>query len=126
MMNFDRVVLICGDRHWKNYDSILSVVKRLVAKYGNVKIVEGGCTGADEMAKKAAIECGLEYVEYPADWNKFGKAAGPIRNQQMLDDEHPNIVIAFHTNIKNSKGTKDMVLKARKAGIETYIFRRLI
>lgn len=115
-------VLICGDRYWDNYSSILNIVKRLKNKYGNIKIIEGGCSGADIMAKKAAIECGLEYAEYPANWTEYGKRAGPLRNQQMLDEENPDMVIAFHPNTNQSKGTKDMIARAKKAGIQIYIF----
>jgi len=114
-------VLICGDRNWNNYDSILRVVKRLKKKYKEVTIIEGECRGADKMAKRAAIECGLPYVGYPAKWDKYGKKAGPVRNQQMLDCENPDMVIAFHKNIAKSKGTKDMINRAKKAGIKTYI-----
>lgn len=110
-------VLICGDRHWNDYQSVLDIVNRLIKKYGNVVIIEGGCFGADTMAKKAAIECNMPYKEYPADWNKYGKAAGPIRNRLMIDKENPDMVIAFHSNINNSKGTKNMQKCAKKANI---------
>ncbi|HHX59799.1 MAG TPA: DUF2493 domain-containing protein [Epulopiscium sp.] len=115
-------VLICGDRHWNNYSSILNIVQRLKKAYGNIKIVQGGCSGADIIAKKAAIECGLEYAEYPANWSKYGKRAGPLRNQQMLDEENPDMVIAFHPNINQSKGSRDMITRAKQVGIQTYIF----
>lgn len=115
-------VLICGDREWNDYQYILKVVQRLKTKYGEVTIIEGGCRGADILSKEAAIECNLTYKEYPADWTQ-GKKAGPIRNQRMLDEEHPDMVIAFHSNIDKSKGTKDMVRRAKKAGIPVYIFK---
>lgn len=117
-------VLICGDRHWQNYNSILDIVKRLKAKYEDVIIIEGECDGADRMARKAASEYGLKFEPYPADWDKHGKAAGPIRNQQMIDEGNPDMVIAFHSDIEHSKGTKDMVTRARKHGIETYIITK--
>jgi len=74
-----RKILICGSRHWSNYNSILSVVQRLVSRYGpDITIIEGGAPGADTLAKKAAIECGIQFKEFPADWDKYGKKAGPI------------------------------------------------
>jgi len=117
-------VLFCGDRHWQNYNSILDIVKRLKVKYGDIIIIEGECDGADKLAKKAAVECDIPCRSYPADWDKYGNAAGPIRNQQMLDSEHPEMVIAFHSNIEYGKGTKDMVNRAQKHGIETYIITK--
>lgn len=114
-------VLICGDRNWNNYESIRDIVGRLKSKYGDVTIIEGGCKGADLFAKTAAKEFDMPFKEYPADWNKYGRAAGPIRNKQMLDEENPDLVIAFHTNIENSKGTKNMVEQARERKIITII-----
>lgn len=116
-------VLICGSRHWSNYNSTLSVMRRLMNRYGpDIIIIEGGAPGADSLARKAAIECSLTYKEFPADWDKHGRKAGPIRNQRMLD-ENPDIVIAFHENIESSKGTKDMVSKAKRKGVPVYIIR---
>lgn len=114
-------VIICGDRHWNNFDSIIDVVKRLKAKYGDITIIQGECEGADLLAKRAAVACGVPVKGYPADWKKYGKSAGPLRNQQMLDKEKPDMVIAFHPDIENSKGTKDMIKRARGQSIKTYI-----
>lgn len=117
-------VLICGDRNWSDYNRISEIVKRLIAKYGKIEIIEGGCRGADVLARKAAIECGVPYKEFPANWTKYGKSAGPIRNQQMLDEGMPSMVIAFHSNISTSKGTKDMIERARKHQIPSYIIKK--
>jgi hypothetical protein len=51
---------------------------------------------------------------YKAEWDKHGRAAGPIRNQQMLDDGKPDLVLAF----AGGRGTDDMCRRAREAGIE--------
>jgi hypothetical protein len=72
------------------------------------------------LARRIAEELGLEVRKYPAKWHTYGKAAGPIRNREMLK-ENPELVIAFHDDIKNSKGTKDMVTIAQKAGITVVI-----
>lgn len=114
-------VLICGCRKWSNYDSILKVVQGLIKNYGDAVIVEGECSGADMLARQAAIECEIPFRGYPAQWKKYGNAAGPIRNQQMIDEEQPDMCIAFHPFLPGSKGTKNMVTRAREAGIETYV-----
>ena len=54
---------------------------------------------------------------YPADWKKYGRAAGPIRNLQMLDNGKPDICYAFHDCIEKSKGTKDMVNRCKANGL---------
>lgn len=61
-------------------------------------------------------QLGFEVAACPADWKKHGKAAGPIRNQSMLTEHKPDLVIAFP--LGESKGTRDMIRKAKAAGIE--------
>jgi hypothetical protein len=56
-------------------------------------------------------------LHYFANWKLFGLSAGPIRNQQMLDEGKPDFVIAFHDNLYASRGTQDMVTRAMKAGV---------
>lgn len=116
-------VIICGDRAWKNYNSVFEIIKGLVKNYGQVVVIQGECPvgGADEHAKRAAKELEIPCICHPAKWTERGKAAGPIRNQEMIDYWQPQMCIAFHSFIPKSKGTKDMVERARKAGIETYI-----
>jgi hypothetical protein len=62
-------------------------------------------------------------VSVPADWDKYGKRAGAMRNQQMLD-EHPDIeqALAFHPNLKESKGTKDMVARLKRKRIPYFTY----
>ncbi len=84
-------------------------------------IIHGAANGADTIAGMAAKELGLEVMEFPAEWSKHGKRAGPIRNQQMLDEGRPNGVIAFHEDISRSKGTKHMIKIAKKNNIPVLI-----
>jgi hypothetical protein len=79
-------------------------------------------SGADTYAREAAKYLGIAWEEYPADWTKYGgKKAGPIRNKQMLVEGKPNRVIAFHDNIKKSKGTANMLAQARRCGLKPEI-----
>jgi hypothetical protein len=79
-------------------------------------VIEGGQKGADKLARIAADSIGLDVIEFPANWRGRLKAAGPYRNRLMLDLK-PDLVIAFHEDIKNSKGTKDCVEEAKRRGI---------
>lgn len=115
-------VLICGDRNWTDREMIREWVQDFNAKCGILRcfgtVIHGAAKGADMIAHEEVLKC--EYLRpnaYPADWKKHGKAAGPIRNQQMLEEGHPVQVIAFHDDIENSKGTGHMVRIARAAGI---------
>ena len=110
-------VLVCGDRNWSNKDTI----RKYLASVPNLELViEGGARGADQLSKQVALEMNIPVREYPADWQRYGKAAGPIRNRQMLDVK-PDLVIAFHPAIELSKGTKDCVTEARHRGISVRV-----
>lgn len=111
-------VLICGDRNCREFDFIHNYIKTLPK---NSVIIQGMCSGVDIMARTSALLNGLTVEDYPADWNKYGRAAGPIRNKQMLDEGKPDLVYAIHPNIDESKGTKNMVNQAKKRGIETIV-----
>ena len=71
-------------------------------------IIHDGAPGADTLAAEVAQELGIRARAYPADWRKHGRAAGPIRNQLMLDDGKPDILVAF----PGGKGTADMIRRA--------------
>ena len=127
-------VLICGSRDWKDEAIIDTIVHGLVSDYSELDldglvIIHGGAPGADSMAGTAGgmfREFGkrVKVDRFPADWKTFGNAAGPIRNQQMLDEGKPEMVIAFTNDLSSSKGTKDMVRRAKQAGLPTYIIGR--
>jgi hypothetical protein len=116
-------VLICGDRNWTNVRAIEREIDLLKAEYGyDLVIIEGEARGADSLARNAAKERNIEVERYPAEWDRYGRAAGAIRNTQMLKEGKPSLVLAFHENIEESRGTKNMVTQARKAGVETRVF----
>jgi len=106
-------VLVCGDRNWSDKQIIYS---RLAELPPDTHIIHGDCKGADRLAGEAAKELGFVVTAVPADWKRYGKPAGPIRNKAMLDLS-PDLVIAFHSDFRNSKGTKSMVNLAREAGV---------
>lgn len=103
--------LICGGRDYGNAFKVYGVLSR----HGITEICHGGAAGADALAHGWAIQNGVRSKIYRADWKTLGKKAGPTRNQKMLEDFRPEIVIAF----PGGKGTADMVGRARKAGVKT-------
>lgn len=116
-------VLVCGDRNWTDRE----VIKRQLGKLPpHTVIIEGEARGADLLARSVAEEIDFFIEPYPARWDVYGKAAGPIRNKQMLDEGKPDMVLAFHDNIQKSRGTKDMVMQASKRGIETIVIRHKV
>ncbi len=104
-------VLVCGGR---DYDDEPAVVRALVAARATF-VIDGGAPGADTLAWKwakrhLAPDCRRTF---DAEWHKHGKGAGPMRNQQMLDEGRPDLVIAF----PGGRGTADMVRRAERAGV---------
>lgn len=112
-------VLICGSRGWTNERLIGAVVAALPP--GTV-VIHGAARGADSIAGRAAEQCGLPVEQYPAEWRRYGRAAGHRRNTQMLTDGRPDLVIAFRLD-GPSKGTDNMIAQARSAGIRVQVVR---
>lgn len=107
-------VLVCGDRKW--WDG-LTIQRELLKLGSGTTIIEGEARGADTLARLVGESLGWPVERFPAEWDRYGKAAGPIRNQQMLSEGKPDLVLAFHVDINSSRGTADMVRRAEKAGI---------
>jgi hypothetical protein len=111
------VVLVCGSREWRNFE----VIRQRLVALSPSKVLHGACRGADKLSGDAAEELGLAVEVFPADWKAFGKGAGPKRNQRMLDEGKPDLVLAFHSDLESSRGTSDMVRRARKAGVRVEV-----
>jgi hypothetical protein len=79
----------------------------------DIVIIEGGADGADRAASDWAICNYAKSETYDADWNRYGNAAGPIRNRRMLEEGRPNMVVAF----PGSAGTANMISLAQRAGV---------
>lgn len=107
-------ILVCGGRDYDKKYKVFKVLD-LVAPETNfdLAIIEGGATGADQWAKEWADKEKVKVFEHQADWNKFGRAAGPMRNREMLEKHEIDFVLAF----KGGAGTKNMVDQALKRGI---------
>ena len=111
-------LLICGDREWKDRKAIDAII----AQFEPDIVIEGEARGADKLARFAAEAAGIPVERYPADWTQHGKAAGPIRNTQMLREGKPDAVVGLHDRIDESKGTRHMLTIAKKTGVPTYLY----
>jgi hypothetical protein len=111
-------ILFCGSRDWTDRKAIADVLKVLPK---DSVVIEGEAQGADRIAHEEAERLGFIVEHFPADWKKFGRAAGPIRNTQMLKEGKPDAVVAFHDDIESSKGTRNMLKQAREAGLPTFL-----
>lgn len=118
-------ILICGSRDWHDEPPIRLLVASLLEVYEKVFIVHGAQRGADQLAGKIGLELELEVLSVPARWKEFGRSAGPKRNQRMLDLVNPDRVFAFHEDIDNSLGTKNMVRLSAARKITVEVFQNL-
>lgn len=123
-------ILICGGRSFSDREFAFDYLNKLKKHRTNISLViHGGATGADTLGKEWAIERKIDHLPFKADWddiscegavikhNRYGKpynaAAGPLRNQKMLDEGKPDIVVAFD----GKTGTNDMIRRAKAARV---------
>lgn len=112
-MNFR--VLVTGSRNFTDRDLMFNELKKYTQE---TTIIHGGASGADSIAEEIAMSLGMDIIRVPAEWDKYGKAAGPIRNKKMLEFK-PDVVIAFP--VGKSLGTRDMMRKAEEAGVRVVV-----
>ena len=111
-------LLVCGSRKYNNREK----VKRIIEQLAPSVIICGDATGVDMLALNIACELEIEYDgPYIADWNRFGKSAGAIRNKQMLKEGKPDVVAAIYDDTQ-CRGTKLMVRLAKDAGVPVLDF----
>jgi hypothetical protein len=127
-------LLVCGNREWQCIDTIRAWLTHFPP---NTTVIHGAQRtkrppgadgpvyyGADHIADMVARELKFAVIKFPADWDKHGNAAGPLRNRQMLKDGKPTRGLAFGSlsrtgfdNRSRLSGTGDMVMVLNEAGI---------
>ncbi|MCA9070959.1 MAG: DUF2493 domain-containing protein [Planctomycetaceae bacterium] len=112
-------VLVCGSRGWTRKDLIFDQLQLLE---GEVIVIHGAARGADTHAGEVAEELNFDVFACPADWKRYGRAAGIIRNRQMLDDYQPELVLAFVRNWGRSPGSRHTVDLALQRGLDVRVF----
>lgn len=108
--------LVCGSRVWHDPAGVRLRLALLPLKS---TVVHGGAQGVDLMAGRLAEQLGHRVEVFPADWKTYGKKAGPIRNNLMLDTK-PDLVIAFWDGV--SKGTKHTIDGATQRGLAVEVY----
>lgn len=110
-------VIITGSREWSDKDKVCADILALLDIHGDdLVIVHGKCpTGADKIAEEFCDELNITQEKYPANWNRYGNAAGPIRNRKMVS-LGADVVLAYP--LGKSSGTRGCMELAEAAGIE--------
>lgn len=115
-------VIIAGGRDFTNFQQLADNLDRLFADDVDVEVASGAQRGADAEGERYAefrADEGWTVTRFPADWDKHGKAAGPIRNAEMA--AYADVLVAFWDG--KSRGTSNMIQTALKAGLEVHVYR---
>ena len=114
-------VIICGGRDFSDLELCFDSLDHFLAGYDAAEIVSGHARGADLLGEAYARAHRLKLSVFKADWKRYGRGAGPVRNRQMLEYamEETALVIAFWDG--KSKGTKNMIDQANKEGARVHI-----
>lgn len=124
-------ILICGGRDFDDRDLLYNTLDKICldrewiisSEDGNwlpqVVVIGGKAKGADTIGIDWAVINQCDFIEYPADWDRYGSKAGPLRNIQMLEEGKPDLVVAFPS--PKSRGTYHMIKIAEKAGVEVIV-----
>lgn len=106
-------VLVCGGRDYADAVKLAEVLSKMHSELSFSLVIHGAYRGADRLADDWAENMGIDRLPFRAEWTKYGRGAGPRRNQKMLDEGRPDMVIAF----PGDTGTADMVRRAKSAGV---------
>jgi len=113
-------ILVTGSRNWRDAKIIRAAILDVIKDkpLNKIRLVHGDQRGADKIAAFVARQLRIAAIKpYGAQWDIYGNSAGPIRNQQILDEEHHiDVVLAFP--LPQSIGTCDMIQRAKKHGIK--------
>ena len=124
-------ILITGSRYasWDKHSGFIEskILQALKCNSENseVTIVHGGAQGVDDIADRLAKKNKWKYISVPANWSKYGRSAGPKRNQEMLDSygDEIRVVLAFPSSNMPSNGTQDMIRRSETAGKPVLIYK---
>jgi hypothetical protein len=114
-------VLVCGGRSYEDRTRFFHILDKALRAATLAErpfvLIHGGAKGADSLSNLWAAARQVSDVRvYEADWTSHGRGAGPIRNQKMLTESQPHVIIAF----EGGKGTAHMVSIGKKAGVPVY------
>ena len=118
-------MIVAGSRGFNNYELLKRKCDSLLSQKQqthSIFIVSGTARGADRLGERYAAERGYRVERFPADWDRDGIAAGPIRNSQMA--AHADALVAFWDG--KSRGTRDMIEKAKEHNLPVRIVRTSI
>lgn len=114
-------IIVSGSRDFSDYNLLKTTLDSFIENHpdNHIVIISGTARGADKMGEKYARERGYQLLSYPADWKRYGKMAGFIRNGIMA--KNGDALVAFWDG--ESKGTKNMISLAGKHNLDTKVIK---
>lgn len=118
-------VIIAGSRHVTDYQALKNAMNRIFRERDtrNLTVISGTASGADQLGEAFAKRNHLKLCRFPANWKAYGRAAGPMRNEEMarfaVSDGCTGILVALWDG--KSPGTRNMISTARKYGLEVHV-----
>ena len=119
-------IIVAGSRNFHNHQKMYPILDELLKDktHDEIELVSGCCRGADKLGELYGYYNNWKVIKFQADWDKYGKAAGAIRNEQMAkyaSEAERGILIAFP--IGESRGTYNMIKLAKQYGLEVMIYK---
>lgn len=119
-------IIVAGSRNFNNYSLLEQSLMDYIA--GNfdpneIEIISGGARGADSLGERFARECQLKLKRFPADWDRYGKSAGYLRNAEMADYAKQKTGVLFAFWDGQSRGTQHMINLATTKGLEVHVVK---
>ena len=108
-------VILAGSRTITDYEELCSAI--LLANFEITEVVSGKAKGVDTLGERFAKEFGLPVKEFPANWDKYGRSAGHIRNEEMA--KYAEACICLWDG--KSRGTKSMIHLSEKYNLKLYV-----
>lgn len=119
-------VLCCGSRTFADRTLVHITLDQLHADEPFGQLLHGAAQGADLLCASWAFRWRVPIRAFLAEWNRYGPTAGLIRNQRMLTEGRPQLVVAFIDRpLDQSRGTYDMVKRAKLHGVHVHVVRSL-
>jgi hypothetical protein len=112
-------IIVAGSRDFNNYELLKETMDKIIGEETDITIISGCARGADKLGERYAEERKYKLELYPAEWDKFGRASGYIRNRSMaLNGE---VCVVFWDG--QSKGTQHMINLSNEYNLKTHIIK---
>ena len=113
-------IIIAGGRDFSDYDMLRSEVDTFLSDFDSqdeIEVISGCAKGADRLGERYGVSTGCLVKYFPANWEKYGKRAGYIRNREMA--EYANMCVVFWDG--KSRGSKNMIDTAKELDLDTHV-----